>query len=126
MPRPPPDKDRLDRRLVGPRRHMPPTFQHRYLELISQIEANFRVPQWRCGDVDVWPADQCLRPGVVANDQVSEDYRSTMTYRHPSLCTCTARLTSLDNDRGDSVAGHCRVTHEEGVFLWWCLWPELG
>ncbi len=34
---------------------MPLTFQHRYLALVAEIEREFRVREWRCGDADLWP-----------------------------------------------------------------------
>ena len=34
---------------------MPTTFQDRYLGLVAEIERDFRVAQWKRGDVDIWP-----------------------------------------------------------------------
>src|SRR5215471_7250799 len=34
---------------------MPATLQDRYLELVADIERDFRVGQWKRGDVDIWP-----------------------------------------------------------------------
>jgi hypothetical protein len=34
---------------------MPTTFQDRYLTLVAEIERDFRVAQWKRGDVDIWP-----------------------------------------------------------------------
>ena len=34
---------------------MPATFQDRHLGLVAEIERDFRVAQWKRGDVDIWP-----------------------------------------------------------------------
>jgi hypothetical protein len=34
---------------------MPTTFQDRYFALVAEIERDFRVAQWKRGDVDIWP-----------------------------------------------------------------------
>jgi hypothetical protein len=34
---------------------MPTTFQDHYLALVAEIERDFRVAQWKRGDVDIWP-----------------------------------------------------------------------
>ncbi len=34
---------------------MPTTFQDRYFELVAEIERDFRVAEWKRGDVDIWP-----------------------------------------------------------------------
>jgi len=33
----------------------PIPFHRRYLQLVGDIEREFPVADWRCGDVDIWP-----------------------------------------------------------------------
>src|SRR3569832_2205010 len=37
------------------RASMGTTFQERYFALVAEIERDFRVAQWKIGDLDIWP-----------------------------------------------------------------------
>jgi hypothetical protein len=78
------------------------------------------------GDAHTRSAEQGVRPQVLCDDLVGQDDVAAVFYRHPSLRPSAAVLACFYNYRGNSVARHGGVAHQEVLLLRRRVGPELG
>ncbi|ETZ94161.1 hypothetical protein L828_3010 [Mycobacteroides abscessus MAB_030201_1061] len=59
------------------------------------------------------------------NNEIGEDYRTSVLYSHSRLYTCTTVFSGFDHNRRKTHPRHRGVTHREVVFLGWRIGHKL-